>query len=123
MNIDSIAPIATTIGSGAIIGFLVGYAIKKVIRIILVIAGLSIATLAYLEYQKVIIINWDNMDATSAVIGLRSSTDQAPGIDNHIIPTMANFGIPLTGSTAAGFVFGLMKGIIYYLRLGSNNLS
>ena len=36
MNIDSIAPIATTTGSGAIIGFLVGYAIKKVIRIILV---------------------------------------------------------------------------------------
>jgi uncharacterized membrane protein (Fun14 family) len=109
MNIDSIAPIATTIGSGAIIGFLVGYAIKKVIRIILVIAGLSIATLAYLEYQKVIIINWDNMDTTS-VIGLRNSTDSVPGIDNHIIPTMANFGIPLTGSTAAGFVFGLMKG-------------
>jgi uncharacterized membrane protein (Fun14 family) len=110
MNIDSIAPIATTTGSGAIIGFLVGYAIKKVIRIILVIAGLSIATLAYLEYQKVIVINWDKMDATSAVIGLRNATDQVPGIDNHIIPTLANFGIPLTGSAAAGFVFGLMKG-------------
>jgi len=50
------------------------------------------------------------MDATSAVIGLRNATDQVPGIDNHIIPTMANFGIPLTGSAAAGFIFGLMKG-------------
>jgi hypothetical protein len=56
-----------------------------------------------LEYQKVIVINWDKMNATSAVIALRNATDQVSSIDNHIIPTMANFGITLTGSAAAGF--------------------
>jgi len=36
------------------VGFITGYAIKKLIKLALVIAGLFIAAIAYLQYQRII---------------------------------------------------------------------
>ena len=47
-----IAPFAGTVGGGFFVGFITGYAIKKVIKLAAVIAGLFIAALAYLQYQR-----------------------------------------------------------------------
>jgi uncharacterized membrane protein (Fun14 family) len=40
------------VGGGFFRGLLFGYAIKKVVKLIAVIAGLFIAGLAYLQYQQ-----------------------------------------------------------------------
>jgi uncharacterized membrane protein (Fun14 family) len=45
------APFAGTVGGGFCVGFITGYAIKKVIKLAAVILGLFIAALVYLEYQ------------------------------------------------------------------------
>jgi uncharacterized membrane protein (Fun14 family) len=39
-------------------GFITGYAIKKVIKLAAVIAGLFIASLAYLGYQRILNVDW-----------------------------------------------------------------
>jgi hypothetical protein len=31
-------------------------------------------------------------------------------MDSQVVPTMMNFGVPLTGSFAAGFILGCMRG-------------
>ena len=46
--VDSLGPVATTIGGGFFVGVLIGYALKKVIKMVTVIAGLFLAGLAYL---------------------------------------------------------------------------
>jgi|SRR5262245_23177239 len=111
MSID-LAFIGTSIGFGAVAGFLIGYAIKKAIKIMLVIIGLFFAALAYLNYQGIIAINWDKLGATAtgATTGLGNATGQVAGVSDQIAPTLLNFGIPLTGSFAAAFVLGFMKG-------------
>jgi len=43
-----LAPFAGTVGGGFFVGFIIGYAIKKVIKLTAVIVGLFIAALAYL---------------------------------------------------------------------------
>jgi uncharacterized membrane protein (Fun14 family) len=48
------------LGSGAfgcLIGFLVGYAVKKVARIAAVVAGLFLAGITYFQYQGIINVN------------------------------------------------------------------
>jgi uncharacterized membrane protein (Fun14 family) len=45
-----LAPFAGTVGRRFFIGFITGYAIKKVIKLAAVIVGLFIAALAYLQY-------------------------------------------------------------------------
>jgi uncharacterized membrane protein (Fun14 family) len=57
MNIESFGPIAATLGGGFFVGVLIGYALKKVIKIVAVIAGLFLAGLAYLHYQQIANIN------------------------------------------------------------------
>ena len=49
--------LAVTIGVGFFGGILIGYAMKKVIKIAAVVAGLFLAALAYLQYQQIIDIN------------------------------------------------------------------
>ena len=58
-------PLGGTIGGAFFAGLLAGYAIKKAIKIAAIIVGMFIAALAYLEYQRILSINWDKIQAAS----------------------------------------------------------
>ena len=49
--VESFVPSAATMGGGFFVGILIGYAVKKVIKIVAVIVGLFLAGLAYLQSQ------------------------------------------------------------------------
>ena len=61
MVIDNIAaaasPLLTSVGFGGLVGFLIGFAIKKVMKILAVGAGIFFVALMYLESQNVVNIN------------------------------------------------------------------
>jgi len=104
--------ILASVSSGGIAGFLIGYAVKKGIKIIMTIAGLFLAGLAYLNYQGLVSVNWEEVVSmsSSAVTELSNSTGYVSVVDSQVVPTLMNFGVPLTGSFATGFVFGCLKG-------------
>ena len=52
-------------GGGFLAGALAGYALKKVIKIVAVVVALFIAALAYLEYQRIIQVDWTSIQALS----------------------------------------------------------
>ena len=58
---DNISTYATTIGVGFFVGILIGYALKKVIKMVAVIVGLFLAGLAYLQYYQIASINWNKL--------------------------------------------------------------
>jgi uncharacterized membrane protein (Fun14 family) len=60
-----LAPFVGTVGGGFCIGLITGYAIKKVIKLTAVIVGLFIAALAYLEYQRILSVDWHKVQAIS----------------------------------------------------------
>src|SRR5437763_4313801 len=123
----------STIGFGGIVGFLIGFMLKRIMKILAVIAGVFFAALLYLESQHIVNVNWDKIQAISngvlttittttnatsttgggvgagpiqAILGNNSTAAAA----THILPitsTLANLGIPLTGSTAMGFTIGI----------------
>jgi uncharacterized membrane protein (Fun14 family) len=121
MSTEHFSTIAAIIGGGFFAGALIGFALKKVLKILAVVVGLFFAALAYLQYQQIVNINWSKLQETShnAVTTLANATTQ---MSNHISNvtdnnnhttatlTISNFGIPLTGSMAIGFAFGFMKG-------------
>ena len=49
--------LATTVGLGGIVGFLIGFALKQIIKILAVIAGLLFVALMYFQTQGIININ------------------------------------------------------------------
>jgi uncharacterized membrane protein (Fun14 family) len=108
MDLDSFNSIAPTIGGGFFGGLLLGYALKKVVKIIAVVVGLFIAGLAYLQYQQLASFNWDKIEGTISTIA-NATTNTFNGYNIETL-AMTNFGIPLTGGMSAGFAIGFMKG-------------
>jgi uncharacterized membrane protein (Fun14 family) len=130
-------PFVSTVGFGGIVGFLLGFALKRIMKILAVIAGVFFAALLYLESQHIVNVNWDKlqtisnsvlstittatttnatsttggsgMGAIQSILGNNSTAAAATAI-LPITSTLANLGIPLTGSTAMGFTIGLLKG-------------
>jgi uncharacterized membrane protein (Fun14 family) len=54
--IESFGPAAATMSGGFVAGILIGYALKKVIKLVAVIAGLFLAGLAYLQNHQILVI-------------------------------------------------------------------
>ena len=125
MSFDNIGSYASTVGGGFFLGILIGYALKKVIKIAAVIVGLFLAGLTYLQYHQIASINWNRLETVlseGAITTLSNAIPQITGIrggssgDGHVaaatisLLAMTSFGIPLTGSMSAGFTIGFIKG-------------
>jgi uncharacterized membrane protein (Fun14 family) len=80
--IESFAPSAATMGGGFFVDILIGYALKKVIKIVAIIAGLFLAGLAYLQYHQMANINWNKLQTVSegAITTLSNAMTQISGI-------------------------------------------
>ena len=87
MNIESFAPTEATMGGGFFVGLLIGYAIKKVIKLLAVIVGLFLAGLAYLQYHQIANINWNKHQQVSegALTTLANLTMQIPFISGGTV--------------------------------------
>jgi uncharacterized membrane protein (Fun14 family) len=115
---SSLAPFATSIGFGGVAGFLIGYAIKKVMKVMLIIVGLIFVGFIYLEYHKVLSIDWNKIQLSvenglSGIVNMTNGNIPAEfpsGGDQLVSAALTNYGIPITGSLAAGFVIGFIKG-------------
>jgi uncharacterized membrane protein (Fun14 family) len=108
MNADTITSFSATIGGGFFGGFLIGYALKKVVRLIAIVIGLFLAGLAYLQYQHIASFDWNRIEGTISTIANATTNT----FNNYNIETLAttNLGITLTGGMSAGFAIGFMKG-------------
>ena len=54
-----------TIGEGFFAGALIGYALKKVVKLVTVVVGLFLAGLAHLQYQQIVVISWNKIPRLS----------------------------------------------------------
>ena len=110
MITDGLTSISATIGGGFFGGVLLGYTIKKVVKLIAVIAGLFIAGLAYLQYQQIASFDWNRIEGVvTATLG-NVTSQISSSQDGVAASAMSNFSIPLTSSMSAGFAIGFMKG-------------
>ena len=121
----SITPLLGTVGFGGIAGFLVGFALKKIMKILVIIAGVFFTAVMFLQSQGLLNINWDKLqtvsepmisiltnNVTSTTGGIGLQTIQPINSSLSFLPAAitANMGLPLTGSAAMGFAIGMMKG-------------
>jgi uncharacterized membrane protein (Fun14 family) len=110
-NTDTLTSMSATIGGGFFGGLLIGWALKKVIKMLAIVVGLFLAGLAFLQYQQIATIHWNKIEGTIIAAIAKAATSTIN--DNSNVATLAmmsNFGIPLTSSMSVGFTIGFMKG-------------
>src|SRR5437763_13183411 len=82
----------STIGFGGIVGFLVGFMLKRIMKILAVIAGVFFAALLYLESQHIVNVNWDKLQT----------------ISNSILATFTTTNATTTGGGIAGSIQSIL---------------
>ena len=94
---------------GGIIGFLMGFAIKKITKIAAFVLGFFFIILVYLEYSGFITINYDKIAETLQEVQGKVLTPEE--IDN-LFPFLQPFflNVPSMVGFGGGFVLGLKKG-------------
>ncbi len=100
---EIVTPLVFQLGAGAVGGFVVGYAIKKVAKLIVVLIGVFLLALVYLSSQGILYVNYDKLfDAVSGGLGGAGS---AVG---WLTPIIAH--LPFAGSFFVGFFLGFKLG-------------
>jgi uncharacterized membrane protein (Fun14 family) len=99
VSADSFYSVVGSIGGGFLVGTLIGYALKKVVKLVAIVVGLFFAGIAYLQYQQILNINWNKLQATSqnTLSTLANSTMQIPGfhIDHTAVLSTFSAGTAL----------------------------
>jgi len=96
---ELIPPIAYQLGIGVFGGFLVGYVLKKVIKIAIVLAVFVFA-LIFFAYGGLINVNYDKL--------IDSISNYSGPAWEFLMPLLSN--LPFIGSFILGFVIGLKAG-------------
>lgn len=100
---EIIGPVVYELGLGAVGGFVVGFALKKIAKIFLILLGIFIAVLLYLGASDIININFGAL--WSAVGDWLGGAGAAA---SWLIGLLAL--LPFIGSFAAGFFLGFKLG-------------
>lgn len=100
---EVISPLVFQLGVGGIGGFVIGFALKKLSKLILVLIGLFTLALIYLSTQGIININYSSLwSALSNLIGLGSS------VFSWVVGVISL--LPFAASFIGGFLLGLKLG-------------
>ncbi|MEM2105827.1 MAG: FUN14 domain-containing protein [Candidatus Bathyarchaeia archaeon] len=100
---ELISPLVYQLGIGGIGGFIVGFALKKLSKLIIILLGLFIVALIYLSTQGIININYEVLwRAVSNLFGL------AGGAFSWFVHVLSL--VPFIGSFIAGFLLGFKLG-------------
>jgi uncharacterized membrane protein (Fun14 family) len=100
---EIITPLVYQFGLGGIGGFILGFALKKIAKLFIVLIGIFIVALLYLGMNGVISINYDSLWTTIAN-GLGGAGQAASWLVGVISL------LPFVGSFVLGFVIGFKIG-------------
>lgn len=96
-------PVVSELAVGGVGGFVVGYALKKVAKMVAIALGLGFVALQYLVYKGLITVDYDLLRKT--VMNLMGETT---GFQSLVADLAIR--IPFGASFIAGFCLGLKKG-------------
>jgi uncharacterized membrane protein (Fun14 family) len=100
---EIITPIVYQLGAGGITGFVAGYAVKKITKLILIVIGIFVMVLIYLDYTGIINVNYSKLaDAVAGLVG------KAGGASSLLVAIIAH--LPIAGSFLVGFFIGWKMG-------------
>ena len=100
---EIVSPLVFQLGIGGVGGFIVGFALKKLSKLVLFLTGLFILALIYLSTQGVINVDYASLfNALSVLIGSASSAF------SWLVGVISL--LPFAGSFIVGFLLGLKIG-------------
>jgi len=94
-------------GGGAVIGGVIGFAAKKIAKLIAVLIGLELALFKFLEARGVLQVNWKKITNASANVTDTAQEGGSAGA-NYLDSLLST--LPVSAGFTGGFFLGFKKG-------------
>lgn len=102
MSFDLVSPLVTQLGFGGILGFIVGFAIRKILKFLAVIVGLIFVFTQYLAWKGFIDVHYERIyEVAQGLFG-----ELGGSITAFSLPAFMTANVPLIGSFVAGLGVG-----------------
>jgi uncharacterized membrane protein (Fun14 family) len=98
-----LSPLLTQLGVGGVVGLCIGYALKKIAKIVAVIIGIFSLGLIYLESQGLISVDWLGVEAWGNTA--LASLGQMEGVLGTLLSNL-----PFAGGVIIGLGIGVKMG-------------
>ncbi|MFC4543563.1 FUN14 domain-containing protein [Halosolutus amylolyticus] len=92
--------------ASAVIGGCIGFATKKVAKLLAIVVGVELMAVRYLESQGIVTIDWHRLSA--GLVGT-SATDPTASVDTHWIESVLST-LTIGAGFAGGFLIGYHRG-------------
>lgn len=92
-------------GGSAVIGGVIGFAFKKIAKVIAVLVGLELALFKLLESRGILTVDWEALTAGMVKVGETAASQTPPSWLASILSTLS-VGAGFTG----GFLVGFKRG-------------
>ncbi len=92
-------------GSGAIIGAIIGFAFKKIAKVIAVLVGLELALFKFLESREILQVDWEALTGGLVKVTESAASGTPPSWVNTILSTLS-----ISAGFTGGFLLGFKKG-------------
>jgi len=99
------AQLGLDVGGGAVIGGIIGFAAKKLAKVIAVIIGLELALFKFLESQRILTVDWERLSAGLVGAGEAATAQTPPSWAMTILSTLS-----ISAGFTGGFLLGFKKG-------------
>jgi len=103
------------VGGGGVLGFLTGYAAKKVVKIVAILVGAQLALFKFLETRGVLEVNWERLytgagnATTTAANATMNNAGGNGGSGGGIFESILSV-LPVGGGFAVGALVGFKRG-------------
>lgn len=105
-SLESVAPYLQQLSFGALAGFVAGYALKKVGRMVALILGLLFVVLQILAYYGLVTINWiEVQERVNPFLESESLNRTWQGLLNIML-----YNVTFAAAFIPGFIWGIRKG-------------
>jgi len=92
-------------GSSAVIGGIIGFAAKKVAKVIAVLVGIQLAVFKFLESRGIISVKWDELTAGTMEASKAATAATPPSWIQSVLSTVS-----VSAGFSGGFLLGFKRG-------------
>ena len=93
------------LGTGAVVGGIVGFAAKKVAKLVAVIVGLELALFKFLESRAILVVDWERLSGGVLQAGETAATGTPPSWVASLLSTLS-----VSAGFTGGFLLGFRRG-------------
>lgn len=108
LELPGMQQIGLEVGGGAVIGGVIGFAAKKVAKIIAILVGIELALFKFLETRGILEVNWEAISgaASNATAVAGGAAESQP--PSWLMSLLS--ALPVSAGFTGGFIVGFKRG-------------